>query len=542
MKGKVLRVVFVLFLLLAFSISGWSGDERYPIMKPDRATFRKWIESYDNAPRAFIDEKLMERIPFGGSVDLLSHIDYTPSERNQVSCGNCWIWAGTGVMEIAHSVQNGIKNRLSVQYVNSCKSGDYACCGGWLQDAVTFYTGTGKAIPWSNTNAHFKDGSVNSNNCPTAPPSVSCGSISTSPSYTISSISHTVIPTQSVAKATAIANIKNVLNQNEGVWFGFFLPNNSDWGTFFNFWNNDSESDVFDYDYSCDHTWIQSEGGGHAVLIVGYNDDDPQNSYWIALNSWGTEAGRPNGLFRIDMDMKYDCVTYYLGQPDESFYFQTLDIVFAGGSNTTTAGPNTTTTAGPSTTTTISGCVSTETDCYGDGTVCCPAGAPICCYGIYIDFCCYTNYPVCGTGVNEGYCYKCPARGTLTDDETKLAILREMRDERMASTALGSSLIDIYYENADEISDILLANEDLKLMTANVVNEIVEKAALLNSDGKVSIDQGLVEGILEVADAINAEASPGLKRDIKKVKREIRKGTIFRQLGIKKGLTLNNSS
>ena len=31
----------------------------------------------------------------------------------------------------------------------------------------------------------------------------------------------------------------------------------------------------------------------YAVLCVGYNDDDPNNSYWIMLNSWGTDR-RPS--------------------------------------------------------------------------------------------------------------------------------------------------------------------------------------------------------------------------------------------------------
>ena len=43
------------------------------------------------------------------------------------------------------------------------------------------------------------------------------------------------------------------------------------------------------------------------------------------LNSWGTAGGRrPNGLFRVNMDMNYRCVNY----PYYSFYWQTLDIDF----------------------------------------------------------------------------------------------------------------------------------------------------------------------------------------------------------------------
>jgi len=62
------------------------------------------------------------------------------------------------------------------------------------------------------------------------------------------------------------------------------------------------------------------------VLILGYVDE-PGDSYWLALNSWGTASGRPNGLFRIDMNMDYGC-TFYDEIDYYSHYFQTLDIEF----------------------------------------------------------------------------------------------------------------------------------------------------------------------------------------------------------------------
>ena len=74
-------------------------------------------------------------------------------------------------------------------------------------------------------------------------------------------------------------------------------------------------------------------GGCHAVVIVGYNDDDPNNPYWIVLNSWGSNAGRPNGFFRMKMNMNYDCwetITDHSTNPPtvNNYYdrsFQTID-------------------------------------------------------------------------------------------------------------------------------------------------------------------------------------------------------------------------
>ena len=101
MKNRWLGMVLslVLCLTLLFSVVGGaatgsaSAEEEgrdYPVMRPDRETLEEWIEAYNSAPRAHIEMEGFEATEFGGSQDLLSHLDYTPSERDQGSCGNCW--------------------------------------------------------------------------------------------------------------------------------------------------------------------------------------------------------------------------------------------------------------------------------------------------------------------------------------------------------------------------------------------------------------------------------------------------------------------
>jgi immune inhibitor A len=126
----------------------------------------------------------------------------------------------------------------------------------------------------------------------------------------------------------------------------------------------------------------------------------------------------------------------------------------------------------------------------------------------------------------------CPSLIALDNGESALDVLREMRDAKMAGSCLGKSFIDLYYEHAEEISGILLADQDLQIITANVVGEIVEKAAVLNDNGEVEINRELVVSILEIAEGISANGGPELKRAVKKITREIKKGDIFRQLGI----------
>lgn len=233
MRKKAVCLFLNLILILFAAGWAWSGDvlNECAIMHPDNETRMEWIRDYKNAPKALPGELRKPGIPSPrGSLDLLSHLEYTPSERDQGSCGNCWVWAGTGVMEIALDVQKGIKDRLSIQYLNSCDDTIDACCGGWLFNLVDFYSVEGQALPWANINASWQDGS---NSCSSDwEPSVACENISIAPWYQIESIERQSIETHSVEQAQAIANIKGVLDQNKAVWFAFFMGTADNWTDF----------------------------------------------------------------------------------------------------------------------------------------------------------------------------------------------------------------------------------------------------------------------------------------------------------------------
>ena len=302
------------------------------IMRPDEATRDKWYQEYLKAPKSYIDPDIKRRLLSTATKPLpllLDHITYTPSERNQSSCGNCWVWAGTGLAETKHSVENGVKDRLSIQYFDSAfyvfPGGYYACNGGNLGTFVNFYNQR-VFVPWSNYNAYFQDQAGGT------APHVAASSISISPNYDGNpyAIQAATIPTAGLSQATAILNIKNILNQNKAVEFNFWLANQADWNTFFDFWNNHNETEIWNPDPLCGHT--QGTGnGGHAVVIVGYDDSDTNlaNRYWLVLNSWGANAHRPNGLFRMKMYMDYSCfVSTAIPGSYYSRQFQNIETVY----------------------------------------------------------------------------------------------------------------------------------------------------------------------------------------------------------------------
>jgi C1A family cysteine protease len=344
-----------------------------PPMRYDEETLRQWFDDYEQAEQATVSPEIaqslsiMESARIATSMDLLSYLPYVPEERNQGYCGNCWAWAGTGVMEVANTVQRGTGERLSVQFIDSCYAEKFACCGGNLTRLSNFYTGKGYAVPWSNPNALYQDKYTQ---CSAGGSAEQCSDIGTTPNYPIISITPATIYTQGAGQATAISNIKNVLNQKKAISFSFIAANETDWKTFDDFWWNNGQSVLWNVDGLCNGSGTSSEAGGHAVLLVGYNDDDadPTKHYWIVLNSWGTASGkRPQGLFRMPMRMNYDCKLTIDGGKVYNLQFQTLLMEYevpslkvaksGNGSGTVTSSP-----AGIS-------CGTTCTGSFAEGTV-----------------------------------------------------------------------------------------------------------------------------------------------------------------------------
>ncbi len=329
------RLFLALVLLLLLAGPAAAGDDEYAIMHPDAAQLAAWNAAYGRAPAADAGPpRLRSLATANGSQDLLPYLDYVPADRDQGRAGNCWAWAGTGVLEIAHAVQGGVRDRLSIEYLDanyrpSSPQYRWAGDGGFLDDFAAFYTSTGTAVPWSNPNADYRDGGWwCAENGRSLVPAYAIG---TDPHYRIASIQAERVVTRHVGQEQAIANIKTVLDRDRAVWVAFYLPNATAWQAFYAFWGSGAEDGA---SWNPD-PWVNAPyeedggGGGHAVLCVGYDDTDPDDRYWVMLNSWGVRTGRPNGLFRVSMDLDYDATVDLFDQDAAAMLWMTEEVAFS---------------------------------------------------------------------------------------------------------------------------------------------------------------------------------------------------------------------
>ena len=194
---------------------------------------------------------------------------YVTDVRNQRSCGSCWAFGSTAGLESSILIRNGTPGTeldLSEQVLVSCDSGDWGspsggCEGGALVDDYLVNTG----LPLESC---FSYDAVDES-CGLACANWQAAAYKT-PNYTW--FSRYSSPTKSAASLKAA-----LFN------YGPIVVSFQVYGDFYYY-----RSGIYSY---------TSGGlvGGHAVLVVGYDD---ANSCFIVKNSWGKGWGE-DGFFRI---------------------------------------------------------------------------------------------------------------------------------------------------------------------------------------------------------------------------------------------------
>ncbi len=191
--------------------------------------------------------------------------NYMTPVKDQGACGSCTAFAAVGAFEAVIKIKQGVTTDLSEAHLFFCSGGD--CDFGWYI---------------SNTLDYLRDYGTPDENC-----------FPYGDAYNGNDLpcSNTCEEWQQRAWKidewgwVASYNIKNAL-----ITYGPLVAGMDVYEDFYDYWSNpdDWPNQVY---YHRNGTKL----GGHAVVIVGYDD---AGQYWICKNSWGSSGGI-NGYFKI---------------------------------------------------------------------------------------------------------------------------------------------------------------------------------------------------------------------------------------------------
>lgn len=196
-------------------------------------------------------------------------VDYTTPVKNQGSCGSCWAFGTIGSFESKILIEDGVEVDLSEQWLVSCNRNGWSCGGGWW--AHDYHQ-------WK-TDSFDGTGAVLEENFPYGASNVPCDG-PYQHDYFIDSWSFIGWGGQGVPSTDAIkqaimdhgpVSVAVSVNSAFGGYTGGVFNNNS---------NNIN----------------------HAVVLVGWDDNQGAEGVWFLRNSWGPGWGE-DGYMRIE----YDC-------------------------------------------------------------------------------------------------------------------------------------------------------------------------------------------------------------------------------------------
>ena len=284
---KLLLVLYIVFVIAASATAQLTNEDIEALR--ERAIEEGWTfevgeneatqYSLDQLCGLIIPDNWQETAPFMDitpSRDLPASFDWRDSDgctpvRNQGGCGSCWAFSTVGALECNIKIRDGVSEDLSEQYLVSCNRDGWGCGGGWLAHDY---------FEWKS-DACGGVGAVLEADFPYAAADLPCGCPYNHP-YTIESWAFIGPP----SGTPSVESMKQAILDYGPISICV------------------SVNDAF-----------QAYGGGifsgcnngeinHAVVLVGWDDDQGSGGVWFLRNSWSSGWGE-GGYMRIPYGCSY---------------------------------------------------------------------------------------------------------------------------------------------------------------------------------------------------------------------------------------------
>jgi len=128
---------------------------------------------------------------------------------------------------------------------------------------------------------------------------------------------------------------------------------------------------------------------------------------------------------------------------------------------------------------------------------------------------------------------RCPAKTAMGQDNPELNTLRALRDEIFTKNEAGKKYTFLYYQHAHEFTDIFVYNKELKDKASHLMQRILPTITSLIGKREAELTDENVKEAIDLIDALKAHASPGLDKDLSRLKQDIQNGVIFKTFNVK---------
>ena len=133
---------------------------------------------------------------------------------------------------------------------------------------------------------------------------------------------------------------------------------------------------------------------------------------------------------------------------------------------------------------------------------------------------------------SEGTCtveeVECPIDFMLGEEDELLDILRQFRDEVLSKSEKGEKLIKAYYNYGDVLIKAFEANPAIEVFAREILEKTIERLLTASGGEQKLLTDEIAADIEILADELDAAVkSPGLKKTLRQIKRDVREGKLF---------------
>jgi len=177
--------------------------------------------------------------------------------------GSCWAFASTETVEDITKIKKGVLYDLSPQQLIDCDTRNDGCTSGYMYKAIKYIQRYGGITTWAN--------------------------------YPYTSVTGTCDAFKAAETVTTISGYGEVISNSKQALMVAVARQPIAVAI-------DASDDFQQYSAGVFHGSCGIDTNVHVVSVIGYDDTDTSDKYWIMKNSWGSEWGEA-GYIRMEKDV-----------------------------------------------------------------------------------------------------------------------------------------------------------------------------------------------------------------------------------------------